>query len=110
MQSFCLCILFTTLLSDNIKITIASFSSGSSCDKTRKVLTESNGEISDGINANYTQDSHCEWLIKAQNKSQFITLKFNSIRTECSYDYVGVLKKITPLLMFKLFYISGIRL
>lgn len=36
------------------------------------------------------QDSHCEWLIKAKNDSQFITLKFQSLATECSYDYVFV--------------------
>lgn len=35
------------------------------CDKTRKVFTDSWGVISDGPKgANYTQDSHCEWLIK----------------------------------------------
>ncbi|XP_055375614.1 multiple epidermal growth factor-like domains protein 8 isoform X2 [Condylostylus longicornis] len=60
------------------------------CDKTRKVLTSNIGEISHGSNANYTQDSHCEWLIKAQNSSQFITLKFHSMATECSYDYIFV--------------------
>lgn len=36
------------------------------------------------------QDSHCEWLIKARNDSQFITLTFRSMGTECSYDYVFV--------------------
>lgn len=36
------------------------------------------------------QDSHCEWLIKARNDSQFITLTFHSMGTECSYDYVFV--------------------
>lgn len=36
------------------------------------------------------QDSHCEWLIKAKNDSQFITLKFVSMGTECSYDYIFV--------------------
>lgn len=35
------------------------------CDKTRKVFTDSWGIISDGpLGSNYTQDSHCEWLIK----------------------------------------------
>lgn len=84
-------ILFIILLSANIRTALEIFPSGSSCDRTRKILTNSNGEITDGINSNYTQDSHCEWLIKADNKSQFISLKFHSIRTECSYDYVGVL-------------------
>lgn len=36
------------------------------------------------------QDSHCEWLIKAKNDSQFITLRFQTLATECSYDYVFV--------------------
>jgi len=37
------------------------------CDKSRKVFTESWGIVTDGpIGANYTQDSHCEWLIKGQ--------------------------------------------
>lgn len=35
------------------------------CDKTRKVFSDSWGMISDGpMGSNYTQDSHCEWLIK----------------------------------------------
>ena len=36
------------------------------------------------------QDSHCEWLIKAKNDSQYITLTFRSMGTECSYDYIFV--------------------
>lgn len=81
----------------------------SPCDRTRKVFTEPFGEISDGpAGFNYTQDSHCEWLIKARNESQFITLTFHSMGTgkihsiyilnlyqcawlaECSYDYIYV--------------------
>lgn len=43
------------------------------------------------IDLNYfKQDSHCEWLIKAANKSQYITLSFIRMGTECSYDYVFV--------------------
>ncbi|XP_058126471.1 multiple epidermal growth factor-like domains protein 8 isoform X2 [Anopheles coustani] len=62
-----------------------------SCDKTRRVFTQSHGEISDGPSgSNYTQDSHCEWLIRAANDSQFITLKFRSMGTECSYDYIFI--------------------
>lgn len=35
------------------------------CDKTRKIFTDSWGIISDGpMGSNYTQDSHCEWLIR----------------------------------------------
>lgn len=61
------------------------------CDRSRKVFTEPYGEISDGpAGFNYTQDSHCEWLIKARNDSQFITLTFHSMGTECSYDYIYV--------------------
>ncbi|XP_028050046.1 multiple epidermal growth factor-like domains protein 8 isoform X7 [Monomorium pharaonis] len=61
------------------------------CDKTRKVFTDSWGIISDGpMGSNYTQDSHCEWLIKANHSRQFITLSFRTMGTECSYDYVFV--------------------
>lgn len=61
------------------------------CDRSRKVFTAEYGEISDGpAGFNYTQDSHCEWLIKARNESQFITLTFHSMGTECSYDYIYV--------------------
>ncbi|KAM7353309.1 multiple EGF like domains 8 isoform 1-T1 [Cochliomyia hominivorax] len=61
------------------------------CDRSRKVFTAEYGEISDGPSGlNYTQDSHCEWLIKARNDSQFITLTFHSMGTECSYDYIYV--------------------
>ncbi|XP_063697443.1 multiple epidermal growth factor-like domains protein 8 [Culicoides brevitarsis] len=62
-----------------------------SCDKSRKVFTQSWGEISDSDGVtNYTKDSHCEWLIRAANSSQFITLSFRSISTECAYDYIFV--------------------
>uniref|UniRef100_A0A1B0CSP3 Multiple epidermal growth factor-like protein 8 n=2 Tax=Lutzomyia longipalpis TaxID=7200 RepID=A0A1B0CSP3_LUTLO len=61
------------------------------CDRTRRIFTEPYGEISDGPSGfNYTQDSHCEWLIKAKNDSQYITLTFRSMGTECSYDYIFV--------------------
>ncbi|XP_017786408.1 PREDICTED: multiple epidermal growth factor-like domains protein 8 isoform X2 [Nicrophorus vespilloides] len=61
------------------------------CDKTRRVFTSSWGVITDGpIGSNYTQDSHCEWLIKANSTNKFITLSFQSMGTECSYDYVFV--------------------
>ncbi|KAL1124702.1 hypothetical protein AAG570_001326 [Ranatra chinensis] len=61
------------------------------CDRSRRVFTDSWGIITDGPpGSNYTQDSHCEWLIKANNSEQFITLKFQSMGTECSYDYVYV--------------------
>lgn len=61
------------------------------CDKTRRIFQTSWGIISDGPQGlNYTQDSHCEWLIKANSSNKFITLKFRSMGTECSYDYVFV--------------------
>lgn len=48
------------------------------CDKSRKVYTEPWGIITDGpVGSNYTQDSHCEWLIKG---------KLNSI---CHILYLG---------------------
>nr|XP_022913574.1 multiple epidermal growth factor-like domains protein 8 isoform X1 [Onthophagus taurus] len=61
------------------------------CDKSRRVFTDTWGVITDGpVGFNYTQDSHCEWLIKANGSSKFITLSFRSMGTECSYDYVFV--------------------
>lgn len=61
------------------------------CNRSRKILLAEYGEISDSpLGSNYTQDSHCEWLIKATNQSQFITLTFHSMSTECSYDYIYV--------------------
>ncbi|CAH0556746.1 unnamed protein product [Brassicogethes aeneus] len=61
------------------------------CDKSRRVFTSSWGIISDGpVGSNYTQDSHCEWLIKANDSNKYITLSFRSMGTECSYDYVFV--------------------
>lgn len=61
------------------------------CNRSRKLLTTEYGEISDSpLGSNYTQDTHCEWLIKAKNNSQFITLNFLSMSTECSYDYIYV--------------------
>lgn len=89
------------------------FASQFSCDKSREVFTKvTYGRISHGNSFNYTQvsnrsfcvefsvlvskfirfqDSHCEWLIQADNDSQFISLKFSSFKTECSYDYVSCL-------------------
>lgn len=61
------------------------------CDKSRRVFTNSWGVITDGpVGSNYTQDSHCEWLIKANDSNKYITLSFRSMGTECSYDYVFV--------------------
>lgn len=73
-------------------LTVRTFSTVlDSCDKSRRVFTETWGVITDGpIESNYTQDSHCEWLIKANGSNHFITLTFHSMGTECSYDYVFV--------------------
>ncbi|XP_049279907.1 multiple epidermal growth factor-like domains protein 8 [Anopheles funestus] len=74
-----------------VGLTLTKMQTRQSCDKTRRIFTQSYGEISDGpAGVNYTQDSHCEWLIRAQNDSQFITLKFRSMGTECSYDYIFI--------------------
>lgn len=74
-----------------VELALTKSSQHQSCDKTRRVFTEPYGEISDGPSGyNYTQDSHCEWLIRAQNDSQFITLTFRSMGTECSYDYIFI--------------------
>lgn len=57
------------------------------CDKTRKVFTDSWGIISDGpMGSNYTQDSHCEWLIKGTNKNDK-NWDFKKIR--CNYYKVS---------------------
>ena len=61
-----------------------------SCDKTRTILNGTRGFIMDGIaTINYTQNTHCEWLIKAEPE-QFISLTFLHMDTECGYDYVFV--------------------
>uniref|UniRef100_A0A182QTX8 Multiple epidermal growth factor-like domains protein 8 n=1 Tax=Anopheles farauti TaxID=69004 RepID=A0A182QTX8_9DIPT len=79
------------VLASYVGLTLAKTQTRQSCDKTRRIFTQSYGEISDGpAGSNYTQDSHCEWLIRAQNDSQFITLKFRSMGTECSYDYIFI--------------------
>jgi hypothetical protein len=45
-----------------------------SCYKSRKVFNSSWGVITDGPSgSNYTQDSHCEWLIKGTTY-KYITL------------------------------------
>ena len=41
-----------------------------SCDRSRVVLKESHGFISSGPEfSNYTQNTHCEWLIKSSRSS-----------------------------------------
>ena len=36
------------------------------------------------------QDTECEWLIESLPDLPYINLEFESIATECSYDYVFV--------------------
>ena len=60
------------------------------CDKSRLVLNDRHGFISDGLPIhNYTHKTHCEWLING-TASGFVTLKFNRMDTECGYDFVFV--------------------
>ncbi|XP_066249619.1 multiple epidermal growth factor-like domains protein 8 isoform X2 [Euwallacea similis] len=62
------------------------------CDRSRRVLSAPRGVLSTGpAGANYTQDSHCEWLIKSNSSTErFISLTFRTMGTECAYDYVFV--------------------
>ena len=62
----------------------------SSCDKSREILSESHGYIENAAasNINYTQNTHCEWLI--DGNSSFISLIFHHMDTECGYDYVFI--------------------
>ena len=62
------------------------------CDKTRKIFTESWGVISDGpMGSNYTQDSHCEWLIKGRILSLLkivhLGIKINTRRSDSQTDF-----------------------
>lgn len=68
---------------------IAKSLSKDTCDKQRKILLGTSGVFSDG-SGNYPEDSHCEWLIKANSTHQYITLTFLEMETECSYDHVFV--------------------
>lgn len=62
------------------------------CDKTRKVFTDSWGIISDGpMGSNYTQDSHCEWLIKGTDKSTYRSYS-SKVRLICSSHYSSLLQ------------------
>lgn len=48
-------------------IGIGAGPSAGPCDRSRKVFTEPWGIITDGpVDSNYTQNSHCEWLIKGR--------------------------------------------
>ena len=62
----------------------------SSCDKSRQILSESHGYIENAAasNINYTQNTHCEWLI--DGNSSYISLTFHHMDTECGYDYVFI--------------------
>ena len=62
----------------------------SSCDKSRQILSENHGYIENAAasNINYTQNTHCEWLI--DGNSSYISLTFHHMDTECGYDYVFI--------------------
>ncbi|KAK3588362.1 hypothetical protein CHS0354_005627 [Potamilus streckersoni] len=61
---------------------------GEKCTK-RMILTDTEGSISDG-QGSYEVFSRCEWLIDAQNPNKSILLEFQSMDTECSFDYIFV--------------------
>ena len=62
-----------------------------SCSRSRQILSDEWGIVSDGPPLlNYTENTHCEWLIKPKLPNKFISLQFTSMATECSYDYVFV--------------------
>lgn len=59
------------------------------CNRHRQVLTAPWGIITDG-NDSYRNDSHCEWLVRADASRPFITLRFHEMETECAYDHVFI--------------------
>ncbi|XP_074654134.1 multiple epidermal growth factor-like domains protein 8 [Tubulanus polymorphus] len=59
------------------------------CNGRTVIKGSTEGIISDGPNK-YPESSHCEWLIEAPFKDQFITLEFTSFSTECSFDFLFV--------------------
>ncbi|KAJ8018079.1 Multiple epidermal growth factor-like domains protein 8 [Holothuria leucospilota] len=62
-----------------------------SCRKEggRTVLREAEGTISDG-NANYPEDTECQWLIEASDAQMSICLHFTVFKTECTYDFLHI--------------------
>ena len=60
-----------------VVISVQAVSVTKSCDKSRTILNETQGFIMDGMamTMNYTQNTHCEWLIVA-SPDKFITLNF----------------------------------
>ncbi|KAL8608232.1 hypothetical protein ACOMHN_016687 [Nucella lapillus] len=55
----------------------------------RKVLNGVKGFISDGFD-HYLPNSHCEWLIEAGSPNKSIHLKFKTMSTECSFDFLFI--------------------
>ncbi|CAG5128382.1 unnamed protein product, partial [Candidula unifasciata] len=55
----------------------------------RKVLNGQEGFISDGPEM-YKANSHCEWLIDAGSPNKTIHLTFESMSTECSFDFLFI--------------------
>ena len=63
-----------------------------SCDRSRMVLEENHGFISSGPEiSNYTQNTHCEWLIKP-------TLSSNNDSKVSESNFTGIIKLLTMLL------------
>ncbi|KAB7506888.1 Attractin [Armadillidium nasatum] len=84
-------ILFIMLITDVYKQAVNCYkvTEERSCNRTRMVLTDTWGRITDGPN-DYPKESHCEWLIKASSSSYYITLNITSMDTECSYDHLYI--------------------
>ncbi|KAF2351703.1 CUB domain, partial [Trinorchestia longiramus] len=79
---------FVLLLCTTIDSSVEA-GSPKACNRTRAVLSGSYGTFGDGP-GEYPQASYCQWLIKAEEAGQFITLNFSTLATECSYDHVYV--------------------
>ena len=76
-------ILFILFLQTQIQVNFC-------CDRSRTILEDPSGTFGNyKPNQNYTQGTHCEWLIQPKNQ-EFITLEFLHLDTECGYDYVFV--------------------
>ncbi|XP_077985026.1 multiple epidermal growth factor-like domains protein 8 [Glandiceps talaboti] len=62
---------------------------GATCNGRTVFVDTWSGEISDG-NANYPEDSYCEWRIIAPDPQAKIVLKFSDFETECTYDFLFI--------------------
>ncbi|XP_065347637.1 multiple epidermal growth factor-like domains protein 8 [Cloeon dipterum] len=69
----------------------------SACDRSRMIMNGPRGRFSSGPpGSNYTQDSHCQWLIQNDQGGGWITIMFTKISTECSFDYIFVFDGDSP--------------